>query len=371
MKRLEEITIGASPASLRNPYLEWAEAEGVPIIEDFGVDLNGLEMRPWPRFGVDGAIVHLKGRGDFISVFRFDIRPGGKSAPLHHLYEQVVYVLSGNGSTTVEAGDGSSHTFEWAAGSMFALPTNVKHQHFNGSGREAARLSITNNLCVVMNLFRNADFIFGSDYEFVGKEYGASDFSGAGQYIPAPRDRAMWETNFVPSVEMAELLSDDKRGEGSATQIFILSDVGMHAHCAQMPVGTYKKAHRHGSDYHVMVIDGKGFSLFWYEGDRDFVRIDWEPGWMFAPPDQMYHQHFNTGSSVVRYMATAIGNSRYPFTERNRQGKLGVDVSVKDGGMQLEFEDQDPRVHEVYLSALAKNGVRCTMTNFPQPAASG
>jgi len=91
---------------------------------------------------------------------------------------------------------------------------------------------------------------------------------------------------------------------------------------------------------------------------------------MFAPPDQMFHQHFNTGNNVVRYMATAIGNSRYPFTEKNRQGKLGVDVSVKDGGMQIEFEDQDPRVHEMYLQALSRNGVHCTMTNFAQPATS-
>ena len=76
MKKLEDITLGANPTFLRNPYLEWAEAEGVPVIEDFGVDLNAVETRPWGRFGVDGAIVHLKGRGDFISVFRFDIPPG-------------------------------------------------------------------------------------------------------------------------------------------------------------------------------------------------------------------------------------------------------------------------------------------------------
>jgi hypothetical protein len=137
-----------------------------------------------------------------------------------------------------------------------------------------------------------------------------------------------------------------------------------------MPVGTYKKAHRHGADYHVLVLDGEGFSLFWYEGDADFVRIDWREGWMFAPPDQMFHQHFNTASNPSRYMATAIGNSRYPFTEKNKLGKLGVDVDVKAGGFQIEYRDQDPRVHAMYLAALAKNGVACKMTAFPQPPAT-
>jgi uncharacterized RmlC-like cupin family protein len=171
----------------------------------------------------------------------------------------------------------------------------------------------------------------------------------------------MWETNFVADLHSVELLTDDKRGTGAANQIFILADSRMHAHCSLMPVGTYKKAHRHGPDYHVLILDGKGFSLFWYEGDRDFVRIDWRPGWMFAPPDQMFHQHFNSSAAPARYMATALGNSRYPFTEKNRQGKLGVDVDVKAGGLQIEFADQDPRIHQMYLASLAENGVVCRM----------
>jgi hypothetical protein len=367
--RLEEIKAGFSPDFLRNPYLEWAAGEGVPVIEDFGVDLLALEPKPWPRFGVDGAIVHLKGRGDFISVFVQELPPSGKSAPQRHLYEQVVTVLSGIGSTTVHTAAGAAETFEWGPGSLFALPLNVTYRHFNGSGSEPARLSVTNNLCIMINLFRNEDFIFSADYDFVGDALAARDFSGDGEFVPAPRGRFMWESNFVPDLNAVELISDDKRGAGSATLAFILADVGMHAHCAQMPIGTYKKAHRHGPDYHVLILDGEGYSQLWYQDDKDRVRIDWKRGWMFAPPDQMYHQHFNTCARPVRYMATALGNSRYPFTERNRQGKLGVDVSVKEGGLQIEFEDQDPEIHRMYLQALAKSGVECRMAPFGAGAA--
>jgi hypothetical protein len=355
----------AAPEFLQDPYLDWTAKEGIPVTEDFGVDLFDLPMKPWPRFGVPGGIVHLKGRGDFISVFVLDIPAGGKTSPQRHLYEEVVHVLSGHGSTTIELADGAKHAFEWGPNSVFALPLNTAYQHFNGSGSEPARLAATNNLCIMMNVFHKESFIFDNAGDFSERVGEAGLYSGDGQYIPAPRGRQMWESNFIADMGAVELHADPKRGADSSNMIFLLADGIMHCHCSHMPVGTYKKAHRHGPDYHVMIVRGEGFSLLWYDGDEDFVRVDWRDGWMFAPPDQMFHQHFNTGAEPTRYMATAIGNSRYPFTARNRAGKLGVDVSVKEGGLQIELEDQDPRIHRMYLDALARNGVRCEMTEFP------
>src|SRR5882757_1754420 len=88
------------PKMLLDPYASWAAGEGVPITEDFGVDLLSVPTAPWARFGVDGALVHLKGRGDFVSIFVLELAPGAKSAPQKHLFEEVVYVLSGHGNTT-------------------------------------------------------------------------------------------------------------------------------------------------------------------------------------------------------------------------------------------------------------------------------
>lgn len=105
---------------LCDPYLDWTEGEGVPVIEDFGVDLNEVETKPWARMGTRGAFVHLKGRGDFLGIFLIDIPPGGKSAPQRHLIEEVVYVLEGHGSTALKTQDGKTHSFEWGRGSLFA-----------------------------------------------------------------------------------------------------------------------------------------------------------------------------------------------------------------------------------------------------------
>jgi hypothetical protein len=42
-----------------------------------------------------------------------------------------------------------------------------------------------------------------------------------------------------------------------------------------------------------------------------------------------------------------------------------VGVSVKGGGMQIEFADQAPRIHAMYLEALGKSAVTCEMNGIP------
>jgi hypothetical protein len=59
-----------------------------------------------------------------------------------------------------------------------------------------------------------------------------------------------------------------------------------------------------------------------------------------------------------------LGNRRYPFTgERKKQAKT-IGMSEQDGGRQITYEDQDPRIHRLYLEELAKNGVSCRMSEF-------
>ena len=352
---------GDSPKLLLDPYGDWIEAERIPVVEEFGVDIREVETRPWPRYGVPGAVVHLKGRGDFVSIFVLDLPPGAKCEPQRHLFEEVVYVISGRGSTTIETHDGRTHSFEWGPKSLFALPLNARYQHFNASGREPARIAATTNLAMMMNLFHSESFIFDNPVAFPEREGAQRYFSGEGDFIPVRPGRHMWETNFIPDLGAFELKTWEKRGAGSSNMKFILADGTMHAHSSEMAVGTYKKAHRHGADFHVFAVTGNGYSLLWYEGDTDYERIDWRHGVVFAPPDMMYHQHYNTSPRPTRYLAVALGSLRYPFTAERRSLFAGVDVSVGDGGRQIEYGDQDPRIHEIYLAELAKNGVESRM----------
>ena len=41
-----------------------------------------------------------------------------------------------------------------------------------------------------------------------------------------------------------------------------------------------------------------------------------------------------------------------------------MDVSIKDGGRQVEYEDQDPRIHRMYVDELARYGIQPRMDAF-------
>ena len=92
------------------------------------------------------------------------------------------------------------------------------------------------------------------------------------------------------------------------------------------------------------------------------------------PSDRQFHQHFNTGTQPSRYLATAIGGMRYVFNWRTVRAGTGgndrpaVSKSIKDGGDQIEYEDQDPRIHRIWLEEIRKNGAPPKMEKFvPTP----
>ena len=121
-----------------------------------------------------------------------------------------------------------------------------------------------------------------------------------------------------------------------------------------------------------MCVMGQGFSLLWYEHERDFRRIDWQHGMVLVPADRQFHQHFNTGPQPARYLATAVGGLRYPTMRAQRVSLLGategdtpaVSKSVEQGGDQIEYEDQDPRIHRIWLEEMRRNGAPPKMEKF-------
>jgi hypothetical protein len=131
----------------------------------------------------------------------------------------------------------------------------------------------------------------------------------------------------------------------------------MSAHISQFPVGTYKKAHRHGAGAHVIILKGEGFSVMWREGD-DLKRYNWRAGSLLVPPERWFHQHFNVGAEPARYLALK------PFSSRKFPGlrkQWGTSESVKTGGDQIEYEDEDPRIRQMFEDELAQRGVQCQM----------
>jgi mannose-6-phosphate isomerase-like protein (cupin superfamily) len=354
---------------LLDPYMNWAEAQGIPIHLDFGHDLLALETKPWDLYEANGCFAHCHGRGDFMANYVLEVQAGGKTRPIKHNYECFFFILAGHGSTTVWAPGGEKRTFEWGPKGVFAIPLNCKYQIFNGSGREPARISCTNDLPLMMNLFHNEEFVFDNYFEFPERLGDQKHFDGEGDFVEVKAGSHMWETNFVPDITNFKLTALEERGKGSSNINFILAEGTMHAHISEIPTARYKKAHRHAAGTHVHAVTGEGYSLLWYEGDSEFKEIPWRHGVVYAPPFWMFHQHFNTHPEPARYLACSLGSRRYPFISfRKRSADYGA-VSVSQGGRQIDYEEQDPRVHRKWLDAIAETGVASDMSDlFDEPA---
>jgi quercetin dioxygenase-like cupin family protein len=345
----------------KSAYHQWIESQGIPILRDFYIeDLRKTELAPWAWKGARGAYLNLIGTGDVNDGYLLEIAPGKTIAPQRLLFEEIIFVLDGSGSTSVWNDENKKVTFEWQAGSLFSPPANTWRQHFNASGQKPARFLSVTTAPVLFNLFRDADFILNNNYQFKGRldDADPQSFSGTGE---AYRGRRMqvWDTNFVADVRALPVHRWEDRGPGAASVAIELSENCLTSHISEFPVGTYKKAHRHGPGAHVIIIGGQGYSLMWPEGE-EIKRFDWKDGSVVVPPERWFHQHFNTSATPARYLAIRWGSQKYPRPWQ--MNSYGIDESVKKGGSQIEFEDEDPRIRQMFEEALAKQGLQSRMT---------
>lgn len=344
------------------PYEDWAKKEGPPIVEGFSIDVLAVETGFWPRYDCNGAFLHTRGRGDYCTAYALDIAPGKKTAPIKHLYEFFVYVLEGHGSTVIELPNGRRHSFEWGPKSLFAIPLNTRYQIFNGSGSERALLGCTHNATITMNLYHNDKYIFDNDFAFEDRLGDPKYYEGDGDFIAIRPGRDLWETNFVSDLSDFKLHTWLARGAGGSHVGFALADGTMHAHVSEIPTARYKKGHRHGDGVHIWAVTGTGYSMLWNQGDKDMIEVPWRHGVLYVPELWMFHQHFNTAKAPARYLAISLGSRRYPFTKAKRDGVAGeTDLDIKKGGRQVEYADQDPRLHRKWLDEIAKTGVSSDM----------
>jgi hypothetical protein len=69
--------------------------------------------------------------------------------------------------------------------------------------------------------------------------------------------------------------------------------------------------------------------------------MDWKAGSVVSPPFFWFHQHFNTGSSVARYLA---------ITEGDFPKRLGIPLEVE----QIEKDKEDPAIRRRFEAELQR-----------------
>lgn len=336
------------------PYTRWVAAEGLEILNGTYVrNLHHVELKPWARRDCKAVFINHDASRTSNDCVVMEIAPGGKMPPHRQLFEDMIMILSGRGSTSVWNDKGDRVTFEWGPGALFGIPLNANHQHFNGSGTEPVRMVSVTNLPPIMNVYEDPDFIFGLKHDFLDR------FDGAADYF-APKDERKGlrlETNFVADAVNLPLIEAKERGAGGGHIRFNFAKSSMNAHISQFPIGTYKKGHRHGPGAHVIVLSGEGFSMMWPEGEEP-TRYDWEIGTLITPPNMWFHQHFNTGTTPSRYLAF----KHEGVAIRNAQGVPKAWISMRIGGDQIDYADESPLVRQTFEQALDRHGLESKMS---------
>src|SRR5215470_5265068 len=244
------------------PYLRWVRGEGLEVISaQYVANLRHVELKPWPRRGGSGVFINHEASRTSNDCYVCEIPAGGKLEPQRQLYEEMILILGGRGSTTVWNDSGARITFEWKDGAIFAIPLNCWYQHFNGSGQESVRYVAVTNAPSIINLYDDTDFVFNHLYDFKNRFSGEPDYySGKGEQVGF-----LLQTNFVADAVNLPLIAAKERGAGGGHIRFNMARGSIASHISQFPVGTYKKAHAHGPGAHVIVLSGEGYSLMWPE----------------------------------------------------------------------------------------------------------
>ncbi|MEX0804970.1 MAG: hypothetical protein WD688_16875 [Candidatus Binatia bacterium] len=357
---------------IMTPYESWLKHEGVPVIEGYGVNIADVPLGDWPRKGGRGAFVQLKGMEGATGMEVVEIPPAKALEPERHLYEKVIYVVEGLGSTELWAEERKKYYFEWAPGSLFALPLNCWYRLINGGSQRALVATVT-NAPMIIDIFHNFDFIFNCSYQFKDRYNGEQDYFEMSQNrYPLGRTN-IWETNFIADVNKVGIDRHEWKASGGGLTAFEIAGNTLVGHLVEWPVGRYHKAHYHGAGAVLLILASEGYTLMWpnefgihpfLDGHGDqVVRVDWKPGTAFGPPNGWFHQHFNVGEEKARQLAVRYGSKKHKMgfyvAAQKRDG--GVFISVKDGGTLIEYEDEDPEIRRTYETELQKRGIPCEM----------
>lgn len=307
---------------LVDPYDNWAKAEGAPIVTAPVIDLTQVETAPWARFGVDGAICHVEGRCDFLTVFVFDIPAGGATKPMRHAYEEMFYVVEGRGETEVILSDGEIRRIAWAPGAMFSAPINAACIH-RAPGASAARLASFNDIRYLMGLYRNEAFLFDNPAMFEKRQEKAR----AQRWTADPATEPVHDSNETAGANIT------------------LADGAVGAQVIELRAREGDLARRQMQGRHLLCVDGEGFSLSFDSPEGAIARAAWKRGVVIGQSGMSFHQNF-AGPQKARVVSIELGSTASPIF-RGRRAAYGDTKVYASGVAVVALDDERAEVRAV------------------------
>ena len=352
--------------------------------------VQDLPLVPWKRLGGRGSFIQLFGTEGLWGMYVVEVPGAGALNVDRHLYEKVVLVVEGRGTTEVwQEGQDKRHVFEWQKGSLFAIPLNALHRIIN-AGSAPALLLCGTTAPNVMNVLDNLDFVFDCTYTFSERFSGAEDFFKPNDDLePDPiRGLAMRRTNLIPDIVNCDLPLDNRRSPGYRRVEPAMARNRFYLWIGQHETGRYSKAHKHASAAVLVCVKGKGYTYTWPEalgttpwqnGKAEFIkRQDYEPvGLVSAAPmaGDWYHQHFGIGKEGLRISAWHGPNNqraRKPGVPGEQLMDYGA-IELSKGGSAIGYHQEDPAIRAEFDATLKREGLESRMKPefYERPPAEG
>jgi quercetin dioxygenase-like cupin family protein len=221
-----------------------------------------------------------------------ELPPGGRSAPVRHLWEAVGFVLQGRGYSVIDG-----VRYDWEAEDALCLAPGVVYQHFNTDPAAPAR------------------FIWGGMLPLAqllglgGVEELPDDAPPAPAPAPAPAGAGRWGNSLFGALqedaaaEVARRRAGRVHISGRATPWEISRQgrlkyytgdpvLGTATRLIRMflqdlPPGARSGRHRHFNEAALYCLEGRGYSIV------DGEHLDWEAGDLNIVHIDSTHQHFN------------------------------------------------------------------------------
>jgi hypothetical protein len=344
-------------------YDAWMNAQGVPVHRGYYVeDVRTAEVGWWEPRKCRAAFIQLAGQEGVSEARITEIPPGESLPPFKFTLDEIVYVASGRGLTTVWGSDQKTkRTFEWSPRSLFLLPGGATSVISNAQGDRPVRLLHYNYLPLAMSINDDPDFYFNTPWQMKTSLDEADDFYSEAKEAPpdereqriegAPERGAYWYGNFFPDMAAWDKLAVyRRRGAGGHTVRVLFPHSQLRAHMSVFPTRTYKKGHRHGPGRVIIIPAGDGYSVMWPEGQEKQI-VPWHEASLFVPPNRWFHQHFNLGATPARYLAFHPADQFAGFSEE-------IEDRARD---QIEYPNEDPWVRQYFEEQLAKRGLTSLM----------
>jgi mannose-6-phosphate isomerase-like protein (cupin superfamily) len=293
---MSETTHDLGAKYLVDPYLNWARAEGVPIVEGETLDLLAVETKAWARFGMRGAICHVEGRCDFLSAFLFELAPGQSSEPSRHLYEDCYYVLEGEGVSEIELSNGARHAIPWGPGVVFTTPVNATCR-LRVDGASRARLLSLNDMRYLMGLYRNEAFLFHNSAPMGARQAKALETS--------------------LRVDLAGL------NGGAALQ---LGDSAIGADYIRLAPGVRTQAQRQMQGAHLLCARGEATIISCLDETSERITTRLREGCLTGLTGMMFHQQSNSGAGSLGLLKVELGAQASPLFRSRRAAYGDQDV---------------------------------------------